>query len=212
VITLLPSMYLAFRLVGEEVFRNRATQFVKSQFEVTGTHIVDIEIDPKRRLIEVSLVGTPVSQSRVTEVINTMPGVGLGGAQLRAYQSGDQHIDVASLRSGVVRDLYEASNAVLREQGKVLNKLQSEVESLRGNDSRLRDIPAEVTAIYPQLHDVVLTEGTEKGRSPGAPDERVVVLTARVKHRLRAADQERLEKWLTARTGTARVRVVVDPR
>jgi uncharacterized hydrophobic protein (TIGR00271 family) len=214
VITLLPSTYLAFRLVGEELFRNRATQFVKRQFEVNGTHITDIEIDPKTRLIEVSLIGKPVSRSRLTEVINAMPGVGLSGAHLRTYQSGDQHIDVATLRSGVVRDSYEASNALLNEQGKALDKLQSEVDTLKGNGSRLRDIPAELTAIYPQLQDVVLAEGMEQGASTGAPDERVVVLTGQTKHRLRAADQERIERWLAARTGTARVRVrvVIDAR
>jgi uncharacterized hydrophobic protein (TIGR00271 family) len=210
VITLLPSMYLAFRLVGEEVFRNRATQFVKSQFEVTGTHIADVEIDAKKKLIEVSLIGKPVSQSRLTEVINAMPDVGLGGAQLRAYQSGDQRIDVATLRSGVVRDLYVASNAVLNEQGEALKKLQSEVDTIKDNGSRLRGVPAELTAIYPQLHDVVLTEGMEEGAIRGAPNDRVVVLNARAKHRMRAADQEKIKRWLTARTGTTRVRVVVD--
>jgi uncharacterized hydrophobic protein (TIGR00271 family) len=211
-ITLLPSMYLAYVLVGDEVFRNRATQFVRNQFEVTGTHITDVDINPKKKSIEVSLIGKPVSQARLTEVVNALPGAGLAGAQLRAYQSGDQRIDVATLRSSVLRDLYEASKAELEEKDKALRQLQSEVDTLKLSGNRLKDIPAELTAIYPQLHDVVVAEGMEQGVGPGTPEDRVVVLTARARHRLRAADQDRIEKWLIARTGAAHVRVVVDTR
>jgi uncharacterized hydrophobic protein (TIGR00271 family) len=209
-ITLLPSMYLAYLLVGEEVFRSRATQFVQKQFEVAGTHITDIDIDPKQKSIDVSLIGKPVSQSRLTEVVNALPGAGLGGTQLRVYQSGDQRIDVATLRSSILSDLYKASRAELDEKTKALSKLQSEFDSLKDGSNRLKDIPAELTAIYPQLRDVVVAEGMEPAIRSGLQDERVIVLSARTKHRLPASDLQRIEKWLTARTGVVHVRVVVN--
>jgi len=211
-VTLLPSMYLAYRLVGEEVFRSRATLFVEKQFELAGTHVAGIDIDPKKRLIVVSLIVKSVAQSRLTEVVNAMPAAGLGGAQLRAYQSGDQRIDIATLSSSVLRDLYASSRAELAEKDQALSMLQTHLNTIKGSGDRLKDIAAELTALYPQLRDVVVTEGLERPSSKDEQDERVIVLTARAKRRLPTPDQQRIEKWLTARTGAAHVRVVVDAR
>ena len=60
-VTMLPSLFLAYELVGVELFHNRATQFVEKQFELSGTHVTDIDIDPKQRTIDVSLIGNRVS-------------------------------------------------------------------------------------------------------------------------------------------------------
>jgi uncharacterized hydrophobic protein (TIGR00271 family) len=207
-VTLLPSLYLAYELVGEEVFRNRATQFVQKQFESSGTHVTDIDIDPKKKTIDVSLIGKSIPQQDLTEAIGQLPGAGLNGAQLRVFQSNDQRIDVDTLRSGVLRDLYKESRAELDEKDKALNKLQSDVAALKTDREYLRSIAAELTAIYPQLYDVVASEGTDTG----IHDDQVVVLTARAKRPLGDADQRRIEKWLAARTGAAHVRLVVEVR
>jgi hypothetical protein len=111
-----------------------------------------------------------------------------------------------------LRDLYASSRAELAEKDKALSMLQTHLNTIKGSGGRLKDIAAELTALYPQLRDVVVTEGLERPSSKDEQDERVIVLTARAKHRLPTSDQHRIEKWLTARTGAAHVRVVVDAR
>ena len=142
--------------------------------------------------------------------MNRLAAAGLGGATLRVFQSGEQRIDVANLRSSVLRDLYKESRAELSEKDKALNKLQSDVDALKSAPDRFRSVPAELHAIYPQLDDVVVSEGTEWDTDKGVHDDRTVVLNVRAKRRLRESDRKRIESWLLARTGAAHVRVVVE--
>lgn len=207
-VTLLPSLYLAYELVGEEVFRNRATQFIENQFETSVTHVTDMDIDPKKRTIDVSLIGKPVPQRTLALAIGHLPEAGLAGARLRVFQSNDQHIDVATLRAGVLRDLYNQSRAELDEKDQALNKLQSDVDAVKTGRDRLQIVGAELTALYPQFYDVVVSEGTDAG----VHDDHVIVINVRTKRRLRHSDQQRIEKWLAARTGAAHVRLVVEVR
>lgn len=119
---------------------------------------------------------------------------------------------MATLRSSVLRDLYKESTAELDENDKALKKLQSEIDALKTNTDRFRDIPAELHAIYPQLHDVVVSEGTEWDADTHANDDHTVVLNVRVRSRLPNSDKKRIEDWLITRTGAAHVRLVVEVR
>lgn len=66
VLTALPSLFLAYRLVQDEVFKANATQFVRAQFQFKQTHVVDVEPDAKARRIEVTLLGDVVPPPRST--------------------------------------------------------------------------------------------------------------------------------------------------
>lgn len=211
-VTMLPSLYLAYELVGEEVFRSRATQFVQKQFDASGAHVTDIEIDPKNKTIDVSLIGKSVPQANLAEAMSRLTGAGLGGTQLRVFQSGEQHIDVATLRSSVLSDLYKASQQELNAKNKELQKLQRELDGLRSASERFKGIPAELHALYPQLDDVIVSEGAEWDANKGFHDEHTVVVNVREKHPLPISDRNRIENWLITRTGAAQVRLVVQVR
>src|SRR5690606_3438178 len=58
-ITMVPSMYLAYRLVSEEIYKSRANQFIAREFTIDGTHIVETEVDPVKKRIEITLLGEP---------------------------------------------------------------------------------------------------------------------------------------------------------
>jgi uncharacterized hydrophobic protein (TIGR00271 family) len=210
--TMLPSLYLAYELVGQEVFRNRAMQFVQTQFESPHTHVADVDIDPTRKTIDVSLIGKYVDQTLIAAAETRLQGAGLGGAQLRVFQSGDQRIDLTTLRSSVLRDLYTQSRAELDRKDAALAKLQIDVDALKTHPDPLRNIPAELQALYPQLLDVLVSEGANRDGDGGASEVNTVILNVRVAHRMPDGERRRIEDWLRTRTGAPKVRLIVEVR
>jgi Domain of unknown function (DUF389) len=210
VITLLPSLYLAYKLVGEEIFRTRATQFVQDQLELSGTHVNNISIDAKQRRIGVSLIGEVVSQNVLADVLSRLARAGLADAKLQVYQTGDQRIDVATLKSSLLGDLYKDSQAALAEKEKELRALQMEIDGLKASAGRFKDIPTELHALYPQIDSVLLAEAPDWNAEHGLSEQNTVVMNIKSAKRLADGDLKKLEDWLRTRVKTDKVRLVVE--
>jgi len=210
VVTLLPSLYLAYQLVGEEIFRTRATQFVQEHLELTSTHVNNINIDAKHRRIEVSLIGDVVSKSDLAQVLSRLPRAGLADAKLQVYQTGDQRIDVAGLKSSLLSDLYKDSQATLAKKETELDALQKEIEALKSNADRFSDIPSELHALYPQIDNVLIAEAHDWDAENGLSNQKTIVMNVKSARRLAEADRIRLEDWLRTRVKTDKVRLVVE--
>ncbi len=210
VATMVPSLYLAYKLVGEEVFRSRATLFVNQQLERPGTHVTDVSVDASTKRIEVSLVGAVISKTDLTSVMDRLSQAGLGDANLRVFQTGDQHVDVATLRASVVGDLYDRSQAALEESTKQLQQIQAERNALKAAGDRFKAIPLEIRALYPTIDDVMIADALEWDSKSAQNDQKTVVVIVRSHKPLGRRDQERLEQWVRARTKAETAHVIAE--
>lgn len=209
-VTMLPSLYLAWRLVGEEVYRARAGSFVSHELQFIGTRVSDIDIDPKSRRIEVSLIGEPVDSGRLEEVRARLAGGGLEGTELRVFQAGSRDIDVAGLRSGLLADLYRDSQEQNAAKDATIEKLRTQLASLHADNDVLRGIPAELQALYPRLERVLVARAPAWSANAGFDGE-ATVLVLGARKSISSADRARIGKWLKVRTGATRVEIVVQP-
>lgn len=214
-LTIVPSLYLAYQLVEEEVFRSRATQFVQKQLESKQSHVVDTNIDPKARRIEVTLIGGVVPQSTLTEVANRLPGEGLAGTELKVFQTGDQRMDVAALKSNLMGDFYkkiQLALAALENKDKTIEQLRGKLDSEEARQQRFKDVPAELHALYPHIENVLLTESPDWNAGTGWNDRNTVVLSIRSSKRLSKGDQSKIEQWLRMRLKSDSVKLVIETR
>lgn len=82
-LTTLPSLYLAVRLVQQEVFMSKASAFVAKEFSGRQVHATQVDIDAKRRKNEVTLIGEILSPPDVARIGGRLSDFGLEGAKLR---------------------------------------------------------------------------------------------------------------------------------
>lgn len=208
--TLLPSLYLAYRMVGDEIFRTRATAFVRDRLEFQNTHVNNIEIDARARRIEVSLIGDPIKPDMRDDVISRMPAAGLPDASLQIYQAGDQELDVATLRSSLLGDLYKESQEKLTQKEEQLQQLRDELDAMRTTQGQYREVPAELHALFPQVTGVLVFEAPEWDAANGQSSDNTLALNIRVNEPLTAMERERIETWLRTRFGIEKVLLTVE--
>jgi uncharacterized hydrophobic protein (TIGR00271 family) len=210
VLTVLPSLYLAYHLVEEEVFGARAARFVKTQFDFERTHVIDLDIDPKAKRIDVTLLGDVVSDATIADVTSRLDAAGLAGAELKVFQGENQKIDVAPLKSNALGDLVSQSQGTLASKDRTIQLLQGEVAELKGAQQRFADIPPELHALYPQITNVVLAESPSWNVKSGWDAERSISAILRTAGALSRSDRNRIEQWLRARLKSDKVRMVVE--
>jgi uncharacterized hydrophobic protein (TIGR00271 family) len=208
--TLLPSLYLAYRMVGDEIFRTRATAFVRDRLEFAGTHVNNIDIDPRERRIYVSLIGDPIKPAVRDDIIARMPASGLPNAKLQIYQAGDQELDVATLRSSLLGDLYKESQEKLSQKEDQLQALRDELASVRTAQDQYQEIPAELHALFPEVTSVLVFEAPEWDVTNGPSTDKTLAMNIKVSQPLSDAQRERIESWLRTRFNIQKVLLTVE--
>jgi uncharacterized hydrophobic protein (TIGR00271 family) len=208
--TALPSVYLAIKLVGNEIFNNKARQFVRSQFQIDRVYVADSRTDPVKRRIDVTLIGEPIGATQLKLIESRLDEAGLSGASIAVHQAGDNHVDVASLKAGIVTDLLKESQREVSERNQTIDKLRQELASRATWTAQAGDIARELQAQYPSFDHIVVGSGLEPSSAASSPDVQVALLSATSSKPVGAEELRRIEAWFKVRTRSAAVRLLID--
>lgn len=207
--TSLPSAWLAYRLVEQEVFKSRAMAFVRGEFRFDDAHVADTRVDPKTGVIEVSLIGLPLEAPLLQAIQGRLAAGGLGDARLVVHQAGrNEHIDVGALKTSLLGDLYRDSQEALRKKDAELAELRQSIAAHDALRDQSADIAAELRAQLPDAMSVTLSQGIRlaEGRD-GTP---VVQLTVRTPRDVDDAERGRIIDWFRARTKSPTAEVAFE--
>jgi uncharacterized hydrophobic protein (TIGR00271 family) len=209
-LTVLPAVYLAYQLVQTELFRSRAQSFVSRELGSSSTYVVDMQIDPRARTIDVTLVGAFVPKERLAAAAGHLGDAGLPDAKLQVHQSDQPHVDFSSLKAGVLSDLYAESQRAIEAKNRQIRILQDTLNAGQQKQDRIQGMPAELHAFFPQISEAWLAEALHWKFVPGPDALPVTVLTVQATRPIKQAERVRIEKWMAARLGSERVKLVVE--
>jgi uncharacterized hydrophobic protein (TIGR00271 family) len=212
VVTLVPSLFLAYRLVNDEVFKSRAALFIDREVKSTDeAFLLSSSIDPSKRLIALTLLGpgvTPALQKALDERLSIH---GLQDAQLQLLHPSDhaaappanQGQDAAALASA--RAAAVAATETNQRQAARIAVLEAQLERERAATASLARVATEVKALLPGAAQVSVTW------SSTAPDasRRAVQVTLDTTRKLSPQDSVRLLRWLRERLPEHDVQLVV---
>ena len=209
--TSVPSTYLAYKMVGHEVFRTSAQDFVEREFNFQHTSVVALSIEPKKRLIEATLSGEPIAEATIKALQSKLPAAGLAGAGMVVRQGVDHRIDVKSIREGILSDLYRNSIQALSERDARIQKLQAELSAQSVSRVDTSNVLLELRAQFPGLTHAFVGRGSQlagDSANPSAADTPLLALS--VRKALPAKERERLERWFRVRVRNPDAQVFIS--
>ncbi|AXA84638.1 DUF389 domain-containing protein [Lysobacter oculi] len=207
VATLLPSIYLAVNLVKDEVYRARAGDFVREAFAFRDAFVVDTRIDASARVIDVSLVGNPVSNENLTRIESRLAPMGLAGTRIRLHQTrSNEPLDVGALRTQLLGDVIQQGQATLADMERKLKAAEQALHDRNAMASQAAAIADELRAQEPGVGMVGVSQGSridaDGNRQP------LVQLTVASPQPLAAESRERILRWFRVRSGDDQAEVV----
>jgi hypothetical protein len=223
---LVPSVWLGWRFVQQEVFAAGAQALLRSVEADERFAVVGQVIDRAQRRISVTVVGAEGEQRLREQAPLLLAEHGLKGAELLVRRAGGSDVDVGRLREQLKADVQRDMTQMLserlarsEEQRALLQaELRSRNESAREADALAPAVLAELRAQHPTVQAATLAEGRRiraEAVAPGASAasapaaaEPVVVVLIEVTRNLRAADRERLAAWLAVRLGRGPVELI----
>lgn len=210
ILTILPSSYLAYLLVSEEVFKAKAKTFVNEQLDFNTTNVAQVNIDPKSKEIKVFLIGKHIPQSELNNISMRLEKKGLEKATLKVYQNGEnESIDLSTIKADIVTDLYKSSQAALEAKEARIAQLQEKVKLYTSNRDLFSAVPKELETLFPKVIDVILSQCYDPYAAGKNRSENCLVLNAKATRRLSAQEYDQIEAWLKMRTKSDNVILII---
>jgi len=207
-LTLVPSIYLAVRLVQVELFSAAAEKFlVDVTSEREDLTLISRNIDPGQRLITATMIGAGLTPDIEAKLNRRLAATGLGEARLKIRRPSESALDVNAVKSMLERDVLQETVAANEQKSRRIEELEAHLGRLNATIGDLARVENEIRAHLPKLRKVVVTGSSHKA-GDGSPHLYVLVAIDDPKG-LPAAETTRLKRWLKTRLPGAEIDLVV---
>ena len=208
VITMIPSVFLAYNTVKDTIANSNIDSFIKNEFVFSGTQVVQKNVDIDDKRIEVSLIGTTIDEQTRKELKEKLADYNLGGYELTITQTAvkggitadevktllKEYEDSESKEQVDVEELLSArENQELKEENEDLKAQLEEHEKLKIDVSRLSD---ELMAIQPKIKGAAASR-MDVNTSTVTKNE--IVVTLLVEKALEDQELATIKNWLGKR-------------
>ncbi|WP_126246133.1 TIGR00341 family protein [Chitinophaga rhizosphaerae] len=201
-ITILPSIYLAFRIVDKSIFVSNAQKFVREQFQFRNTQVVNksYRYESGGREIDLLLIGYELPANVIDSIRNNLPKYNLGKTTLQIRQglNAKQEIDFSQIRASILEDMYRNDSA----------RNERLIDNPAARDT-FPDLTGEMSALFPGLSYYAASKAVFRHAAANKQDTVTLVIT-RFSRRPGTADRRKMQQWLTARLRADSLKLVVE--
>lgn len=151
---MVPSVWLFIKLLDQQVFENKAKEFVNKTVKYDGAEVVKFTQDYKTKDIDVYFIGRPVPQSKINEWLTELENTDkLETARLRIYQGTDQSGEMAArlsgeIKAGILEDLYVKNEQIIQNKDERIRFLEDQITMLKVKSIPFDEVSKELKINY----------------------------------------------------------------
>ncbi|MES2268968.1 MAG: DUF389 domain-containing protein [Bacteroidota bacterium] len=199
-ITIIPSIFMAYRIVNKSIFESNARKFVEEQFRFNNTQVVSksfvFTMDTKR--IDLLLIGAILDKPLIDSLRHQMNRYRLRNVKLNIRQgiNAKQQLDLSQIKASILEDVFSTrpkTDTVKMQVKKAINK-----DSL---------VLTELKVLYPAVRSFGVSKIVAHKPDTLKADTQIIALTRFVKP-LKKADIVKLQQWLRQRYQSPQLTVV----
>lgn len=212
VFTIVPSLFLSYRLVKTTYFNQQALNFINTELAFPNTQVLSKSITDTsdKREIKVVLIGDNVAETTIEDARNRLPRYGLKDVNLVVQQGfSEQETDINQLKSLLMQDLYKNSEEVLRAQTLQIDSLQRELKSYRDDRLMAEQLKPEVKVLFPYIREISCTH-TSLIPIDSAAQKPIMLIYVKSAEKVSAENKKKLTDWLSARTGVNTIKLLIE--
>lgn len=210
VLTMLPSIWLTYRMLQQNKFMMNADNFVARECQFPSTQVLskDAYSEDGKHYLKIALIGRILPADSLNAALSSRLGFyGLAGTRLVIVQ-GDA-VTSGSSEASSASDIYQLAQATITRQ-------QSEIDSLHtmlrdAGDARTigRTIAPELKVLFPQVDDIAISQPVFAPVSAGSAQlDTVNVAMVKFSARMNAQQMQKFKEYLQARLALPSVHIV----
>lgn len=220
-LTVIPSVYTAYKVVNQNIFEQNANLFVNRELHFDNCQVISRQFhyEPEGSRIEVTLFGQPVTEEEIQKAENRLPEYHLTNTALLVRQgyASEEGIDLATaeklnqqMRTGIIEDLYKRNEEALRGKDAQIKMLEAEILRMRTREAPIVNLAQEVKAINKNVRELSVVESVVSSIQDSLTYDTVYLAYAKFNRAPRRAERRQMEDWLKARINADTIKLVVN--
>ena len=210
VLTMLPSIWLTWRMFRQTKFDMDASRFVAAECVFPDTQVLSEKTSVKNgeRTLTITLIGQPLaSDSLRLALTSRLPDYGLEGTKLIILQ-GSNVIHNNTVDSEGLRDVYAITKSTIVAQQQQLDSIRQALSHERTMNAIGAEIAPELKVLFPEVKDIAVSTGVFASvANPGEADT-VNLALVNFNTPMTAAQRDKFSKYLRARLDMKSIRIV----
>jgi uncharacterized hydrophobic protein (TIGR00271 family) len=202
VITIIPSIIMAYRIVEKSIFETNAREFVDQQFTYPNTQVVSksYHYKGKDKFIEVLLIGKELNKKTIDSLTKNLRNYRLDRVRLVVRQGLDarHQVDLSQIKESILEDVFN----------KIPKPDTVKLKPVKEADPD-REVLSELKVLYP----AIISFGTSRmliNKQDPLKTDSIEIAMIKFKTRIRKSDKIKLQNWLRARYQAASLKLVVQ--
>ncbi|QHS57556.1 TIGR00341 family protein [Mucilaginibacter sp. 14171R-50] len=198
-VTLLPSIYMAYRIVNKSIFENNARRFVEQEFDFKNTQVVSksFTYTAKQQKIDLLLIGAVLKKPVTDSLRHLMKKYRLQNVQLNIRQglNAKQELDLSQIKASILEDVYST-------------KLTTDTVKVPQRKINLdSSVLTEIKALYPAVQSFGVSKIAVLRPDTTLVDTQKVALVRFAKP-LNKPDVVKLQTWLQKRYQSPQLKLI----
>lgn len=207
-IMMVPSIYLAYKLVKEEVFSSNVRAFIANQIQFDESHITDINIVPKEKKVEITVIGKNITKSDINKINARLNEDVDKDASLIIHQAGQEKVDTLSLKSSILSELYKDSQIAIDSKNKEIDDLKRKLETVNQTNKIINSTIEDIILLFPQVTHISIANGLEVENS--SPTNKVTIVILKLKNAFSPEEKARINDWLRKKLDTNNISLITE--
>lgn len=213
-ITVLPSVYFAYQIVQQTIFKTNAVIFINKEFVFKQSQIINTTYTYNRKdsnQIIVLLTGEKIDQATIAKLIKKLPDYSLNKVRLVIKQgfNNSSKLDMSQLKSGIIEEIYHKNDLAFADKDEQIKVLKKELISSINVRYPIKDITEEMNAINPKIRSASANQLIYYDLRNKKMDTTLTV-NLRLKSRLNRTEHRTLRNWLIKHFKNESVKIIVE--
>lgn len=206
IVTLIPSVYLAYNLVRRTLFEQNARNFISTEFNLPETQVISqrIYLADGTKMIDLTLYGRRIEEDDLALIKQKMGNYRLEECELtvrQGYQE-DYAEETAQefqrisedLKISILEDLYRKNDSIILSKDEQIRSLRQQLIRMQLKQYPIQDMKAELVIQYPTLQTIAM------GNMLTNSGDTVCHAVLDFSNRLYNKDKAKVEEWLRVRS------------
>jgi uncharacterized hydrophobic protein (TIGR00271 family) len=213
IITVLPSIYFAYLIIEQTIFKTNAMTFVNKEMNFEKTQILSKNFLYNQRdssIIEVLLAGEQVEDNTIEQLKKKMDEYSLFTTKLIIKQGVENasSIDLNQIKSGIIEEIYHKNELKIKNKDEKIKLLEDEILHIKGNIPN-EPISQEINAINAKITKFSAYKTIIYDIDNKLNDTAIIVYLSS-KTKLRKTEYQVLNKWLIKRLDFENIKIVIE--
>lgn len=209
ILTILPSLYLAYQFVGQEIFKRKMQQFINNEIKQDEFFILSQSIDPAQESAHLIIYATNTKTDSLIYAINQNKNrYGLENATLTIKCTQNENVDKKTqpgANQDIINSLYVKQTKDISEKNKKIDSLSNLVARFSADDINTSAMHNEFNALFGSTTELAFFKNsyiTEDGKNDTA------LYVIYVHEKGNKVNQKQMEDWLKAKTNLQSIKII----